>query len=86
MRCYWCDNDAFSPINSSGEVLTPQEADSDLKQAKDYACTHCGHLVSEPNPRGGNPEETLESVKEERDDYRAQLEQATAELELENDA
>lgn len=79
MRCYWCDGDKFKGLDGNGEEREISEmADSD-ETPKDYICSWCGHLVSEPNPRGGDPEETIESVKEERDDVRAQLEQCLAE-------
>lgn len=79
MRCYWCDSDGFEAINGNGETKKISEM-VDLGQTpKDYVCSWCGHLASEPNPRGGDPEETIESLKEERDDVRAQLEQCLAE-------
>lgn len=79
MRCYWCDGDRFEAINEAGEQKPIAELVDAGETAKDYVCSWCGHLVSEPNPRGGNPEETLESVKEELSDVRAQLEQCLAE-------
>lgn len=85
MRCYWCDSDRFKGVMPGGEVLSWEDYNKGLETdpkalAVDFECAWCGHLTSEPNPRAGNPEETLDSVKEERDDIRAQLEQCMAEL------
>lgn len=73
MRCFHCDSDAFKAVMENGEIL---EADKvqDVSKIVDYQCVWCGHLVSEGNPRDGDPEETVESLKEERDEIRAQLE------------
>lgn len=79
MRCYWCDCDRFQAVNSNGEYKEISEMVNIGETPKDYVCTWCGHLASEPNPRGGDPEETIESVKEELGDVRAQLEQCLAE-------
>lgn len=78
MRCFWCDGDRFEGITDAGEQLPLTDPIWDSQEPKDWACSWCGHLVSEPNPRGGDPEETIESVKDERDDIRAQLEQCLA--------
>lgn len=86
MRCYWCDNDAYNGVSDSGDILPLPDMEKASKKPKDYACTWCGHLVSEPNPRAGDPKETIESLKEERDDIRAQLEAATAELQQNDEA
>lgn len=79
MRCYWCDNDSFMGVMESGELIDIKELIDKGLTPKDHACKWCGHLVSEPNPRAGDPEETLEAVKEERDEVRAQLEQCLGE-------
>lgn len=78
-RCYWCDGDQFKGVTDTGEVLDLTEFDSSPLILKDHTCTWCGHLVSEGNPRDGDPEETIESLKEDRDEVRAQLEQCLAE-------
>lgn len=91
IRCFWCDSDTFNPVMEDGNVLEiwkkdgqavlpgPEKLPEADFAAKDAECVWCGHLASEPNPRAGNPEETLESVKDERDEVRAQLEQCMAE-------
>lgn len=79
MRCYWCDGDRFKALDANGEIREIEEMVDAGTTPKDYICDWCSHLVSEPNPRGGDPKETLESVKEERDDIRAQLEQCLGE-------
>lgn len=78
-RCYWCDSDQFKGVNDLGEVLDLQTFDSKGLIPKDYVCAWCGHLVSEGDPRNGDPEETVDTVKDERDELRAQLEQCMGE-------
>lgn len=78
-RCYWCDGDRFEALVEGGVVLPLEEYFRGLESnpselAKDYICLWCHHKASEPNPRAGDPEETVESLKEERDELRAQLE------------
>lgn len=79
MRCYWCDSDRFDGVMENGDVISLEQLELDKLEPKDYVCAHCGHLVSEENPRLGDPKETIESLKEERDDVRAQLEQCLGE-------
>lgn len=74
MRCYWCDGDKFLGLAESGELLELSEFDLRGLKLLDYVCSWCSHRVSEPNPRLGDPKETVESVKEERDELRVQLE------------
>ena len=78
MRCYWCDNDLFNGVTVTGTV----EAIDPEVEYIDFTCTWCSHLLAEGNPRGGNPEETLESVKEELQQTRKELHEAEAELDL----
>lgn len=75
-RCYWCDNDGFDGVNEAGEIIVQRERD---RSFKDYSCTFCGHLVSEGNPRAGDPKETIESLKAERDELRKDLNACEAE-------
>lgn len=79
-RCFWCDSDLFEGVNTNGETVPVQNLIDASETAKDYVCEWCGHLSTEPNPRGGDPEETVESLKEERDDIRLQLTQCEIEL------
>lgn len=79
MRCYWCGGDRFDGVMANGDVISLEQLELDKLEPKDYVCAHCGHLVSEEDPRSGDPEETLESVKEERDEVRLQLEQCLGE-------
>lgn len=74
MRCYWCDGDRFDGVMANGDVISLEQLELDKLEPKDYVCSHCGHLVSEENPRAGDPKETIESLKEERDEIRAELE------------
>lgn len=74
-RCYWCDADHFQGVQTDGSYMQ-----LDLFQAKgdkpvDYICSWCGHLLSQGNPRAGDPEETVESLKLERDQIRKELTQ-----------
>lgn len=78
-RCYWCDYDRFDVLMDGGVVIPLEEYFKGLESnpkavAKDYVCKWCSHLASEPNPRSGDPEETVDSLKEERDELRQQLE------------
>lgn len=75
-RCWWCDCDAFEGIDDAGEVI---ELKNGNEAFKDYSCVYCGHLVSEGNPRAGDPKETVESLKAERDELRKDLSQCEAE-------
>jgi hypothetical protein len=79
MRCYWCDGNEFNGVDDQGTIQELEYFDSKGIKPKDHICTWCGHLVSEGNPRDGDPEETLESVKEDRDECRQQLEAALGE-------
>lgn len=74
MRCYWCDNDKFDSILEGGEIIEYGTEIAEDAKVVDYRCDWCSHLVSEGNPRAGDPEETVETLKEERDDLRVQLE------------
>lgn len=74
MRCFWCDSDKFEAIIQGGSQVAVEALQEQDLTAVDYICLFCGHLVSEGNPRDGDPEETVDTVKDERDDLRTQLE------------
>lgn len=73
MRCFWCDNDGWQFVGDDGVIYESPEKLPEDKKIVDYVCTHCAHQVSEGNPRAGDPEETVESLKEERDELRSKL-------------
>lgn len=67
MRCFWCDSDLFALVDKKGEIYELAEADERGIVATDWSCKHCGHLVSEGNPRAVEEVEMVEVSKAELD-------------------